>query len=469
VSNKDKAIKNRAGFSAAKRNIRAVKDESAAGLGKGLGPGDEKSGGLAAAKEAESPPAAASGIFSTPLDMLRGRRVLLIVTGGVAACKAAELARLMAKSGAQVRVAMTEAAGRFVTPLTFSSLTGGQVASNLLERPQILDSVAHVAWAEWAEILVVAPATANFLAKMAHGLADDFPSTVILASQRPKLLAPAMNTGMLFNPATIANMALLAERGHHLLNSPEGLLACGSVGAGRMAEVEAIAMEAARILCRGPLDGRKAVVTGGATREPWDDIRFLSNRSSGRMGAALAAAAWLLGARTTLIAGPGSAAPSQALSELEVIRVETAEDLLAAVLASLPEAWALIMNAAPADFRPAERILGKISKGALATPNLRLERTPDILKTIASKKGQAILAGFAAEPNDLEARAREKLKAKGLDYIAANKAGGPEDAFGSETISLRLLSAGGGAMDIGPAPKFHAAYALLKALAENWS
>ncbi|MDR2455898.1 MAG: bifunctional phosphopantothenoylcysteine decarboxylase/phosphopantothenate--cysteine ligase CoaBC [Deltaproteobacteria bacterium] len=413
-----------------------------------------------------APPPPDSKGWSSPLEVLKDNRILLIVTGGVAAYKAAELARLFSKNGAQVRVAMTEAAGRFVTPLTFASLTGGLVASDLWERPQIIDPIAHVSWADWAEVLVVAPATANFLAKMAQGLADDFPSAVALASKKPKLLAPAMNTGMYENPATQANLSLLADRGHHVLESPDGLLACGAVGAGRMAEVEIIAFETARILFGGYLTGRKVVVTGGATREPWDDIRFLSNRSSGRMGAALATAAWLMGAETTLIAGPGAATPPAGLSGLKLIRAETTEDMLAAVKANLPGAWALIMNAAPADFRPATRIEGKIKKKG-GVPDLALERTPDVLKAISWDKGGAIVVGFAAEDADLEVRAKEKLLSKGLDYIAANKAGGADDAFGSEEISLRLISAEGWAEDIGPTSKFDAACRLISSLKIN--
>ena len=212
--------------------------------------------------------------WASPLDSLCGRRILLIVTGGVAAYKAAELARLLSKSGALVRVAMTEAAQRFVAPLTFASLTLGPVASDMWERDLSADPVAHVSWAKWAELLIVAPATADFLAKMAQGLAGDFASASALACQSPKLLAPAMNDGMFLNPATRANLATLSERGHIVLESPEGLLACGTVGAGRMAEPEIIAWEAARAIARGPLEGRRVVVTGGATREMWDDIRF---------------------------------------------------------------------------------------------------------------------------------------------------------------------------------------------------
>ena len=410
-----------------------------------------------------------SGRLITPLDTLRARRILLIVTGGVAAYKAAELARLLAKSGALVRVAMTEAAGRFVTPLTFATLTGGPVASDLWDRPLSSDPVPHVSCAEDAELIVVAPATADFLAKMAHGLADDFASTTILASQKPKLLAPAMNTGMYLNPATQDNLGTLTRRGHHVLTSPEGLLACGSIGAGRMAEVETIAWEAAKILADGPLKGRKVVVTGGATREPWDDIRFLSNRSSGRMGAALASAAWLLGADTTYIAGPGASEPPKALKGLRTIRVETAEDLLNSVVENLPDAFALVMNAAPADFKPAKRIKGKIGKTAKSLPELALARTEDILKCVAPDKGQTITIGFAAESEDLERRAKEKLLAKGLDYIAANKAGGKGDAFESETIELRLLSAKSPPLWIGPASKFQAAFELLANVLAGWS
>jgi phosphopantothenoylcysteine decarboxylase/phosphopantothenate--cysteine ligase len=408
------------------------------------------------------------GAPDRPLGLLAGRRILLTVTGGVAAYKAAELARLMAKAGALVRVAMTEAARRFVAPLTFSSLTGQPVATGLWDRPGGLPAIPHVAWSEWAELLVTAPATADFLAKLAHGLADDLPSSLALAYGGPRLHAPAMNAGMFLNPATADNLATLRARGHRVLGSPEGPLACGTEGPGRMAEPGEIALEAARLLAGGRLSGRRVVVTGGATREAWDDIRFLSNRSSGLMGRALAEAAWLMGAETLYLAGPAAAVPVDGLDGLSVARAETTADLLGLAREALPGAWALLMNAAPADFAPETRASGKISKTGGDPPVLRLRRTPDILSSLSPLRGRAILVGFAAEEADLEARAADKLRRKGLDYVAANQAGGPGSAFGSGTIALTLLSARGGRLPIGPGTKFRAAWELLSALASGW-
>jgi phosphopantothenoylcysteine decarboxylase/phosphopantothenate--cysteine ligase len=407
--------------------------------------------------------------MSSPLDRFLARRILLVVTGGIAAYKAAELARLITKSGGLVRVAMTEAATRFITPLTFTSLTGQAVVTDLWDRVNADDNVIHVAWSQWAEIMITCPATANFIAKLAHGLADDFASCTSLAFQGPRLVAPAMNTGMYLNPATKSNLEILTKRGYRVLESPEGLLACGTIGAGRMAEVPMIAWEAARLLSPSLLKGRRVVVTGGATREPWDDIRFLSNRSSGLMGSALASAAWLLGAEVTLIAGLSATVPNTLPEGLNVQRVETCDDLLTAVAQALDGAWALVMNAAPADFKPIERIKGKIRKSGQQAPALTLTRTPDILKTLSPQKGQTIMVGFAAEDGeDLKSKARDKLNAKNLDYIAANRAGGQGDVFESDSISLTLMSSGGSEIDVGPYPKFQAAWELWHLLASGY-
>ncbi|MDR1545791.1 MAG: bifunctional phosphopantothenoylcysteine decarboxylase/phosphopantothenate--cysteine ligase CoaBC [Deltaproteobacteria bacterium] len=404
-----------------------------------------------------------AAIYNEPLQLLRGRRILLTVCGGVAAYKAAALASLLTRQGALVRTALTAAAQRFVAPLTFSALTGQPTVSEMWERPDKLEPTAHVAWADWAEALVTAPASADFVAKLAHGLADDWPSTAALAFSGPRLTAPAMNASMYLNPATADNLALLARRGHRVLSAPEGRLACGASGPGRLAEPEIIALETARLLSAGPLRGQKVVVAGGATREPWDDIRFLSNRSSGRFGSALALAAWLLGAETVLLAGPGAAEPPGPLEGLTVARFETCQDLLDQVLARLDGAWALVMNAAPADFRPAQRVQGKIKKSE-KTPSLPLIRTPDILKSVRARKGSTLMVGFAAEDATEEGerarRARRKLEDKGLDYVAANQAGGPDSAFGAETVAVRLLAAEGWEKAVGPCSKFAAAWSL---------
>ncbi|MDR0354418.1 MAG: bifunctional phosphopantothenoylcysteine decarboxylase/phosphopantothenate--cysteine ligase CoaBC [Deltaproteobacteria bacterium] len=393
--------------------------------------------------------------------LLRGRRLLLTVTGGIAAYKAAELARLLTKSGALVRVVMTEAAKRFVAPLTFSSLTGQPTADDMWAQPPTADHIPHVAWAEWAELLITAPATADFLAKLACGLADDLASAIALAYAGPRLIAPAMNVGMYLNPATVHNLDVLKSRGVRVLGSPTGLLACGTTGPGRLAEPEVIALEAARLLSGGLLAGKKVLVTGGASQEKWDDIRFLSNRSSGRMGLSLAQAAWLMGSEVVLLAGPAAQVPKASLDGLAVFGFETTEDLLAKLTRFLKEdpPWALAMNAAPADFKPAKPISGKIGKAEDNRLELKLARTPDILSSLGSVKGRTIFIGFAAEAENLAARAAEKLRRKNLDFIAANQAGGEDSAFGSETTELTLLSAKNNEpTKIGPGPKFGAAW-----------
>ncbi|MDR1297771.1 MAG: bifunctional phosphopantothenoylcysteine decarboxylase/phosphopantothenate--cysteine ligase CoaBC [Deltaproteobacteria bacterium] len=425
----------------------------------GAGPSDDVPGGDGRGRH-----------LSDPLDILRGRRILLAVTGGVAAYKAAELARLMTRAGALVRVVMTEAAARFVAPLTFSSLTGEGVGLDMWAREGTEGGgghVRHVAWAEWAELLVTAPATADFLAKLAHGLAGDLASTISLAYAGPRVTAPAMNAGMYLNPATRANLETLNSRGHRILGSPEGLLACGTSGPGRMAEPLAIALEAARALGGGRLKGKKVVVTGGASREGWDDIRFLSNRSSGKMGLSLAMSAWLMGAEVVYLASPAALFPAVPLEGLKVALFETTQSLLDLLTEIISDAapWALAMNAAPADYAPAERVRGKISKSGEPVTEIKLARTPDILTGLGPVKGSCLFLGFAAEEADLEEKARGKLLRKNLDFIAANRAGGPDSAFGSETTRLLLISKTSPAVTIGPAPKFQAAWDLWEAVA----
>jgi phosphopantothenoylcysteine decarboxylase/phosphopantothenate--cysteine ligase len=396
--------------------------------------------------------------------LLKGRRLVLVVTGGVAAYKAAELARLYLKAGAVVRVAMTEAAARFVTPLTFESLTGQPAVWDMWSRPQ--PEIGHVAWAEWAEAMIAAPATADFLAKMACGLADDFASALILAFEGPKLLAPAMNTGMYLNQATQANIGLLAQRGMTVLVPPCGPLASGRVGPGRLPHPKVILRQTARMLAPKPLEGRSFLVTAGATQESWDDIRILTNRSSGLMGLSLARAAWLMGAGVLLIAGPSLANPMWCGEDFLFKTAETTEDMLMEVQKAWPDYDSLIMNAAPADFKPV-KVSGKIKKDDFLSCPLVLERTPDILKSLRSgtKDRSKTVIGFAAEDEDLALRAWEKLKDKDLDFIVANQAGGTASAFASPEIHVFLLAKDGRETEIGPGPKFGVAWEILENVA----
>ena len=394
--------------------------------------------------------------WSSPLAALAGRRLALVVTGGVAAYKAAELARLMVRAGAEVRAVLTENAARFITPLTFESLTRQPAYLDMWSKPQF--DIEHISLADWAEAVIVAPATANFLAKMAWGLADDFASTFLLASGAPKLAAPAMNSRMLAAPATAANLATLAGRGVTVIGSQSGLLACGTVGDGRLTDLEVIALMAARALTPPDFRGVKVAVSAGSTREAWDDIRFMANRSTGKMGRDLALAAWLRGAEVTLVAGPG-VTPPPALPRMAFQSVESTVDMLE-ILKSI-DFQTLIMAAAPADFRPAERVSGKVKKGG-GPPELKLAANPDILKSLP-RDGRTFI-GFAAEDRDLVERAKGKLIDKNLNLIAANQAGGSEGAFAAENNHLWLVFKDGRTREISPRPKFAAAWAILDAV-----
>ncbi|AOV18211.1 phosphopantothenoylcysteine decarboxylase [Acidihalobacter aeolianus] len=357
--------------------------------------------------------------MSTPL---AHSRILLGVTGGIAVYKACELTRLLVKAGCEVRVAMTAAACEFVTPLTFQALSGNPVHTTLLdERAEA--GMGHIELARWANAVLVAPASADFMARLAHGLADDLLATLCLATEAPLYLAPAMNRVMWANPATQANRTLLESRGIALLGPAEGDQACGEIGAGRMFEPAEIL--AALGEYKGPLAGVRVTVTAGPTREPIDPVRVIANRSSGRMGFAIAAAARAAGAQVTLIAGPVALATPRGVSRVDV---ETAADMHRAVLSVLPSTDLFVAAAAVADYRPAAASTHKLKKTA-DTLALALERTPDILAEVSAHRPRPFCVGFAAETDDLLANARAKLAAKRLDMIAANRVG---DGLGIE-------------------------------------
>jgi len=367
---------------------------------------------------------------------LSGRRVLLVVTGGIAAYKSAVLARLLRGRGAQVQVVMTEAARRFVGPATFEALTGRAVHSDLFEQSE---DVLHVRLARDADVAVVAPATADMLAKLALGLADDLASSALLEARCPLLVAPAMHSGMWESPATRRNMRTLGDRGVAVVGPVSGPLAAGDEGIGRMAEPEDIAAAVQRLLVPGDLDGARVIVTAGPTHEPVDAVRYLGNRSSGRMGAALAAAAARRGARVTLVLGP---AGLDAPAGVEVVGVETAAEMGAVVGRLFDDADAVVMAAAVADFRPASPRTDKIKKEG-GVPTLDLEPTEDILAGLGKRKSGQVLVGFAAETLDVEAEGRRKLSEKNLDVIVANQVGSPGTGFGSQTNRAAILSRGG--------------------------
>lgn len=365
--------------------------------------------------------------------MLENKTVLLGVTGSIAAYKAADLASKLTQAGAKVDVVMTRAAREFITPLTFRSITHRWVAADMFEDTPEFD-IEHIALAKRADVLVIAPATANIMAKMACGIADDLLSCTVLATQAPIILAPAMNVNMYQNSITQENLARLRSRGTRIVEPGSGNLACGAVGSGRLADVEEILKIISDVLSRGfDLCGKRIVVTAGGTQEPIDPVRHIGNRSSGKMGYALAEAARDRGASVTLISAP-VAIPAPA--DIEVVQVKTALQMQEAVLNITPGADALIMAAAVADYRPASTAMSKIKKGADAQRTLELVSNPDIIKEV---KGKIIKVGFAAESEDLVQNATAKLKAKKLDLIVANDITAADAGFDVDTNRVILI------------------------------
>jgi phosphopantothenoylcysteine decarboxylase/phosphopantothenate--cysteine ligase len=385
-----------------------------------------------------------------------GRRILLGVSGGIAAYKAGWLSRLLTHAGAEVDVVMTRAATEFVGPVTFEGLTGRAVHTDIFARGRALD---HIRLAREAHAVVVAPATADFLARAAQGRGDDLLAACLLATEAPVLLVPAMNDRMWAHPQTRANAAHLREIGYRVLEPEEGMLAAGEgTGPGRMPEPETIFAHVGRLLESRDLAGRRIVVTAGPTREPVDPVRFISNRSSGKMGAALAAAAWRRGADVTLVAGAIEVAPPAGVS---VVRVESTDEMANAVARALPGADALVMAAAPADFRPERMAEQKIKKSS-APESISLAPTRDILaSTVPCRRPGAVVVGFALETENLIANARQKLESKGLDLIVANSATEEGSAFGADANHVTLIGRDGAAEELSLRPKSEVADAIL--------
>ena len=369
-----------------------------------------------------------------------GKRILLGVSGGIASYKSAWLARLLSKAGAEVDVVMTPAAQEFIGAITFEALTGRPVHTGLFDQGRALD---HIKLAREADAVVIAPATADLMARAAAGQADTLLTAALLATEAPVLVVPAMNDRMWAHAQTQRNVAHLRELGYRVLEPDEGMLAAGEGhGPGRMPEPETIFAHAGRLLeARGPLAGRRIVVTAGPTREAVDPVRYISNHSSGKMGVALAQAAWRRGADVALVAGPlGVAAPVGP----RLRSVETTEEMAAAVSDELARADALIMAAAPADFRPAQRADRKIKKSDGAPAPIALAKTTDILAaTRASRRPGAVVVGFALETHDVLAYGREKLAAKGLDLIVVNDATEPGAGFGVDTNRVTIIARDG--------------------------
>lgn len=373
---------------------------------------------------------------------LTGKSVVLGVTGGIAAYKACEVVSRLRKMGAEVYVIMTKAATEFVQPLTFETLSNHPVVTDTFARPATWE-VEHIALAKRADVFVIAPATANILAKMAHGIADDMLSTTVLATKAPVLAAPAMNTGMWTAEVTRENCAVLQKRGVQFVGPEAGFLACGDTGAGRMSEPSAIAEAIADILCPvQDMAGLRVLVTAGATRERLDPVRYMTNDSSGKMGFAVAQAAAKRGAQVTVVAGSVTAALPTAC---EVVRVESTQDLYNAVTTRAPEMDVVIQAAAPADYRFAVTYTEKHKKVHDGQPFVvELVENPDIAAAVgAAKKPGQTLVGFAAETENLLANAQKKLVKKNLDLIVANDVSQPGAGFNVDTNIATLITAEG--------------------------
>ena len=347
---------------------------------------------------------------------MRDKKIIVGVTGGIAAYKAAELVRILVKAGAETRVAMTSNATRFISPLTLETLSGNKVISEMFD-PET-HPISHITWGQESDLIIIAPATANFIAKMAHGLADDFLSTMVLASTARILVCPAMNSRMLTNPVTQENIKRIKERGFVVMETGEGELACHTEGPGRLPDPEEIAEQARMMLAEKDLSGLKLLVTAGPTIEAMDPVRYISNRSTGKMGYALARVAAMRGASVTLVSGPTSLPPPHSV---KFLGVKSAEEMKEAVFDCLGDIDVIIKAAAVSDYRPREISAQKIKKGA-ASLSIDLVKNPDILSELGKAKADSdyILVGFAAETEDILTNAMEKLRDKNLDIIIVN-------------------------------------------------
>jgi phosphopantothenoylcysteine decarboxylase/phosphopantothenate--cysteine ligase len=379
---------------------------------------------------------------------------VLGVGGGIAAYKSAELARGLMERGLRVQVVLTAAAEKFITPLTFAALTGHKVITDLFASASAEDTLSsaieHIAVAQDNDVLVIAPATADLLARLAHGHAPDFLTTLYLAFTGPVVLAPAMNTNMWRHPATQENLAVLRQRGHIIIEPEEGALACGMTGPGRLAEPDRIADIVAGLgLHRQDLEGETVLITAGPTQEPLDPVRFISNRSSGKMGYALAEVAAQRGARVILVSGPVHLPEPAGVA---VVRVHTALEMRDAVMQRLPEASIIVKSAAVADYHLSRIPQQKLKKTATRM-SLELDPTPDILAELGQKKGDRLLIGFAAETENLSRNARGKLESKNCDMVVANLVGQDGTGFESDENEAILVLRTGESIPLARAPK----------------
>ena len=380
-----------------------------------------------------------SAPLKTMSDNLKTKKcVVLGVTGGIAAYKACEILRLLQKQGIDVFVVMTKNACQFVTPLTFETLSGHPVATDTFVRPDTWE-VEHIALAKRADLFLIAPATANIIGKMACGIADDMLSTTVMATRAPVMIAPAMNTGMWENPATQQNIATLVSRSVHVVTPATGHLACGDSGAGKLEDVAVIAQRALDVLAeKRDMEGLRVMVTAGPTREALDPVRYISNRSSGKMGYAIARAAQRRGAQVTLLTGPVAIEPPQGV---KVVPFMTTQELLDRALACAQEQDVIIQSAAPADYRAREIAPQKIKKQGGEDMTIELVENPDVAATLGrAKRYDQTFVGFAAETNDVLAHARGKLIKKNLDMIVANDVTAPGAGFDVNTNIVNLIT-----------------------------
>jgi len=391
---------------------------------------------------------------------LRGKRVLLGVGGGIAAYKSAEVVRRLTSVGAEVQVAMTRAATRFITSLTLQTLSRRPVATDLLSESEDA-AIGHIRLAEVSDAILLAPATADLIARLAAGMADDVITATALVTRAPIVVAPSMNTLMLEHQATRANLATLGRYGYRIVEPASGELACGYEGAGRLPDADDLVQELAAALSPQDFRGRRVVVSAGPTCEPIDPVRHVTNRSSGRMGYAVAAAAWRRGATVTLVSGPTSLPVPRGV---EGVHVRTASDMANAMAAQSSGADVVIMVAAVADYRPKQVAASKIKKTEDEL-HLQLEKTEDVLASLSRSKGGKILVGFAAETDDLRENALSKLRRKNLDLIVANDVSSPQSGFDVSTNAAILLDAQGGERHTGVVDKDELAEMILDEVA----
>ena len=369
---------------------------------------------------------------------LEERTVVFGLSGGIACYKACEAVRLLVGRNARVQVVMTAGAQQFVTPLTLQTLSRNPVATDTFSLTQESE-IGHIRLADTADVIVVAPATADMIGKMAAGIADDLLTTVLLATRAPVVVAPAMNVHMWEHPAVQENVARLAARGVRVVGPASGSLACGYEGAGRLVEPDVLVEEILHVLAPQDLSGQHVLITAGPTEEPIDPVRYVSNRSSGKMGYAIARVARRRGADVTLVSGPVALAPPPGV---RTVPVATARDMQKAAEDAFATATVVVATAAVADYRPRRALAQKLKKAA-ATLALDLERNPDILQGLAARKGRRVIVGFAAETQDVAAEARRKLREKRCDLIVANDVTAPDAGFGTDTNRVRLLDAAG--------------------------